>query len=156
MWVQKLSPAIKASISSYKFNHTTYNDVFDVADKTWLAHGGAAQPAVVAATSTAEPSDPPSSDTPQVAAVASRGGRGRGNSNSNSYNNNSNSSDSSATNASTSTNSSNKPHQKGPKHADLPSNAGWACAQHWKKGRSAAYCSDPLTCQWVNVIAPRT
>ena len=53
-------------------------------------------------------------------------------------------------------NSSAKPHQKGQKHPDLPANAPWACAQHWKKGKASPYCSDPLVCKWVNVVAPRT
>ena len=45
------------------------------------------------------------------------------------------------------------PHQKGQRAApDVPDNA---CSQHWKAGRNATYCTDPLNCDWVRIIAPR-
>ena len=171
MWVQKLSPAIKASISSYKFNHTTYNEVFDVADKTWLAHGGASKPAVVAAATAVDstPSEPSATDgAPQVAAVTARGGRGRGNfrggrgnrGGRGTYrggNNNTNNSNSNNQRQQTNQNQQGyvqKPHQKGPRHEDGPPNS--ACSRHWSQGRQATYCSDPLVCGWSTIIAPRT
>ena len=47
-----------------------------------------------------------------------------------------------------------KPHQKGPKASpDVPSSA---CARHWKEGKNATYCSDPLVCEWVNFVKPCT
>ena len=168
-WEAQLSAPIKTVLSGQKFNADTYEAVFKLADGAWLANGGATStPAVVAAV--AEKPAPSSPTEPQISAVSSNrgGGRGRGrggrgnnrggrgagrggNSNSNSsYNNNSNQNQNSSNNDPNA-----KPHQKGPKHPDLPSNAGWACAQHWKKGRGAPYCSDPLVCQWNQVIAPR-
>ena len=161
-WEAQQSPPVKSALAGLIFNQTTYKDIFKKADQVFLANGGSAQPAVVAAVAApAPPSTQPQDDSPQVAAVRGgrgrgsgpsrgRGGRGRGRgSNTNSSN--------AATNTSSSTNqNTSKPHQKGPKHADLPSNASWACAQHWRKGRGAPYCSDPLVCQWVSVVAPRT
>ena len=156
IWVAQLGPAIKSHLAGLKFNKDTYQDLFKKADEVFHANGGSRSPAVVAAVSAPTPASssatPPvsaansSSDTPQIAAFQRGGGRGRGNSNSGTYNN-TNSSNSSAGSASTTNSANTKPHQKGPKHPDLPSSAGWACAQHWKKGRGAPYCSDPLVCQ---------
>ena len=168
-WEAQLSAPVKTKISGQPFNHATYQSIFKQADEAWLANGGSTStPAVVAAVSTdTKPSDP--NDAPQVSAVQRGGGRGRGPRNRGNrgngrgtYNNNSNRSNeaqntntnnSNSSNSTTNTNA--KPHQRGTKHPDLPKNAGWACAQHWKKGRGAPYCSDPLVCQWVNVVAPR-
>ena len=171
MWEAHLSAPIKTALAGQSFTAATYQQLFKLADDAWMANGGAAQPAIVAAVTVSTPSaDASAESTPQIAAFSNRGGRGRGarggrgnrgggrgrgNSNSSTYNN-TNSSNSSAGSASTTNSANTKPHQKGPKHPDLPSSAGWACAQHWKKGRGAPYCSDPLVCQWNQVIAPRS
>ena len=162
-WEAQMTPPIKLKLAGQKFNATTYTDLFKLADEAWLANGGSVNtPAVVAAVSDTTSSTP--EPTAQVGAVNrgqgrgrgrggrnNRGGRGnnRGANNSSTYNQNQN------TNQDQSS-SNNKSHQKGPKHPDLPSSASWACAQHWKKGRSAPYCSDPLVCKWVSIVAPRT
>ena len=167
-WEAQMSSAIKTKIAGKSFNKDTYKDLFKEADEAWRANGGATQvPAVVAAVSAPSPSDV--STPPQVAAVRGagrgnfRGGRGnrgnrggnntgRGANNQNQSQNNSNSS------SNTSSNKNNKQggqksHQKGPRHSpDVPDDA---CARHWKEGRGATYCSDPLVCSWVNVITPR-
>ena len=173
-WDAQLTPPIRTKLAGREFNINTYKELFKLADEAWLANGGATStPAVVAAVSgPSSPSNPPTSAADQIAALttqvaalsrgrgrgargnrggrgnrgnnSSSGGSGRGQNNQNQNNNSSNSSN------------SNKPHQKGQKHSDLPSNASWACAQHWKKGRGAPYCSDPLVCEWSQVVAPRT
>ena len=159
-WDAQLSPPIRTKLAGMSFNKDTYQEMFKLADQAYLANGGSAapQPPVIGAVS--NPSDD-LTQNPQVAAASrgrggrgagrgGRGGRGRGGNNQSSAPPQNNAA--SATNA----NSNQKPHQRGPKHADLPAKATWACAQHWKKGRGAPYCSDPLICQWVNVVAPRT
>ena len=170
-WEAQLSAPIKTKISGQRFNNNTYQDIFKQADEAWLANGGSTStPAVVAAVSE---SSPTLTTNAQVSAVrgGARGGRGgrgprnrgsRGNGRGTYNNNNSDRSNTQAQNQNSGSNSSNnsnssstKPHQRGTKHPDLPEKAGWACAQHWKKGRGAPYCSDPLVCQWVNVVAPR-
>ena len=171
-WEAQLGAPIKSRLAGKKFNKDTYVELFKLADEAWRANGGErATPAVVAAVEVpfTHQSTLPPTDTPQVSATTrgGRGGRGgrnnrggRGNRGQGrgqtTWNNTNQNQQSSTTN--TSTNNSNPPtkaHQKGPKHPDLPSSAKWACAQHWKKGRGAPYCSDPLVCEWVNVVAPR-
>ena len=165
----QLSAPIKTALTGHKFNATTYKEMFKKADEAYLANGGQTSiPAVVGAVEA--PSNPPTTDS-QIAAVSTRGarggrgrgqrggrggrGNGRGNqNNSSSYNNNGNRNQN-QNSSSDNSNSNQKPHQKGQKHSDLPSNASWACAQHWKKGRGAPYCSDPLVCEWSQVVAPR-
>ena len=166
-WTAQLGVSIKSKLAGKKFNKDTYQELFKEADEEWLVQGGnnPQPPAVVAATSVAPQQSPSSSDSQsgQVAALqrGGRGGRGRfnrggrgnrgggsgrgGNQNS-SYNNNTN-------NTNNSSSTSQRPHQKGPRASpDVPDNA---CSRHWKEGRNATYCSDPLNCDWVKIIAPR-
>ena len=159
-WHAQLSGPIKSKIAGQKFNKDTYKDLFKQADEVHNANGGSA-PAVVAALQSSTPQT--SSETPQIAAVSTRGrgggrggrgGRGGGNRGGGQSNQNSQTNSTNTSNQSQSNNR--KPHQKGPQHADLPANAWWACAQHWKKGSGAPYCSDPHVCKWVNKCAPRT
>ena len=159
-WEAQLSAPIKTALAGQKFSATTYQAIFKLADEAWRANTPSSTPAVVAAIE--GPSNPPTTPAEQqVAAVTrgrgggrgargNRGGRGqnRGGRGGNSGTNNNTPSNSSSSN--------NKSHQKGPKHPDLPAVASWACAQHWKKGRGAPYCSDPLVCEWVQIVAPRT
>ena len=156
-WDAQLSAPIRTKLAGMSFTKDTYHEMFKVADSAFAANGGSTtpQPAVVAAvTTSAQPSA--TEETPQVAA-ASRGstrGRGRGGQRGRGRGRGSSSSNTPASSAPAGNGA--KPHQKGPKHSDLPSSASWACAQHWKKGRSAPYCSDPTVCQWNQVYVPRT
>ena len=167
-WHSQMTPPIKSNLAALrkKFDKDTYTEFFKLADDTWSANGGNATstPTVVAAVAASNPSplspdDPP----PQVAAAQRGGGRGRGGrgqrrggrnnqgSGRGAYNNNSSSNQQNSNNQSQQ--EGQKPHQKGPKASpDVPSNA---CARHWKEGRNATYCSDPLVCSWVHIIAPR-
>ena len=161
MWHAQLPQPIRNKLAGQKFNKDTYQDMLKQADEVWISEGGTAPqaPVVGAVTVPATPAEQP------VAAVAAvgrgqpsnrrgnnssrgRGGRGRGPGNSNNNRQNQNNT--------TSTNSSSyqpKPHQKGPRHSDSPPDQ--SCSQHWSKGRSATYCTDPLNCPWVKIIAPR-
>ena len=163
-WSAQLSAPILSGLANLKFNQDTYADIFKLADELWRRNGGTEAPshAVVAAASAQDDSQ---SAAPQASAV--RGGRGsfRGNNNrgnrggrgSNrggnrggrgSYNNNSNRDQNDS-----SSSSNPKPHQKGPRNSpDVPDDA---CSRHWKDGKAATYCSDPLNCSWKNFIAPR-
>ena len=155
-----MTPQIKVALASKPFTKDTYADLFKHADEVWLKNGGeTSAPATVVAAMTSSTS---SSGDQQVSAVnrgrgrgqqgpsnRGRGARGRGSRgsyNSGNPNRNQPSSSNAATNQ--------KAHQKGPKAApDVPDNA---CARHWKEGRNATYCSDPLVCDWVKIIAPRS
>ena len=160
-WDAQLNSAIRTKLAGLEFNKDTYQEMFKLADQAFLANGGSArpQPSVVAAVTSSSPAPTASDDNPQVAAVSrggrgGRGGRGRGGRGGRGRGGSAPPQNSSQSSPSSS--SSSKPHQKGPQHPDLPSSASWACAQHWKKGRNAPYCSDPLVCKWVSVVAPRT
>ena len=169
MWDAQLTVPIRSKLAGRSFTKDTYKEMFKDADETWIANGGSEvqTPTVVGATAEVSAS---SSSSPaaagQVAAVQSRGGRGnqssfrgrggRGNRGNRGggrggYNQNQNQSQNS--NSNNHNNSDNKPHQRGPKASpDVPSNA---CSQHWKAGKAANYCSDPLVCDWARFIAPR-
>ena len=163
-WEAQLTPPIRTALSGQRFTADTYNTIFEHADEAWLANGGSdviASPAVVAAASVQSASNPPT-ESAQASAVSrgrgggrggrggrgnrgNRGGRGGNRGASNNSNSNSNNTNQTQTNP--------HPHQKGQRAApDVPDNA---CSQHWKAGRNATYCSDPLNCDWVRIIAPR-
>ena len=170
MWDEKMTPQIKTSYAGLKFDHTSYKNIFNLADDVWRANGGGAEPPTVVA-AVAESSASTPTETAQVSAT-SRGGRGgfRGNNRGNRGNNrggrgsyrggynNSNSNNSNNTrqqnqNQNSNNNPNPKPHQKGPRHADGPPDS--SCSRHWSQGRGATYCSDPLVCGWASIIAPR-
>ena len=176
-WEAQLGKDIRAGIADYEFNKDTYKKVFDLADKLYLANGGGqiSSHAVVAAASVADLSDP----NPQVSALQSGGGRGgrgqrggrggrggRGAGRGGAQGGNTNSSQNQFQNQNSQPNSNKgsaprnnsnyqpKPHQRGQRASpDVPDNA---CSRHWSQGRNATYCSDPLNCSWVHIIAPRT
>ena len=169
-WESQLTPEIKCKLAGQKFTKDTYNDMFKQADEVWIANGGTSTitPSVVAATAAPAPQSPQtSSEVPQVSATSrggrggrgfrGRGGRGNRGGGRGSYNGNQNQSNNNQNQQNRSQdqnqNQGQKPHQKGPKASpDVPADA---CARHWKEGRNATYCSDPLVCSWVHIIAPR-
>ena len=176
-WEAQLTPQIRTMLSGQRFTKETYKDIFKLADEVWERNGGNANPvpSVVAATreapSSSSSSNPSVTDTssgsqvPQVAATtrggrgSGRGGRGgRGNrgggNNRGSYNgNNNNTRQNQQQNQNQNQQQGQKAHQKGPKASpDVPSDA---CARHWREGRNATYCSDPLVCSWAHIIVPR-
>ena len=176
-WDAQLTPAIRSRLAGKKFTADTYSTLFKLADEAYLANGGSASysPTVVASAAVVPSSSTPPTDTAQVAALQSSrggrggrgggrgqgGGRGRGNGgsnpgqqrNNNNSNQNQNQQNRNQQNQSQQAQQGNKPHQRGPKASpDVPADA---CARHWKEGRQATYCSDPLVCSWAHIIVPR-
>ena len=171
-WDAQMTPAIRSGLAGMSFTKDTYKEIFKKADDLWAANGGGqSHPPVIAAAKASQASsssntpNTSSTESPQVSAVrgggrggfrGGRGGRGanRGNrGNSNSYNNNQNRQSNNSSSNQNQESGGQKPHQRGPRASpDVPDNA---CARHWKEGRSATYCSDPLVCSRVHIIAPR-
>ena len=164
MWDAQLTVPIRSKLAGRSFTKETYKEMFKDADETWIANGGSElqTPTVVAAATEVSAS---SSSTPvnQVAAVQAKGGRGgqssfrgrggRGNRGNRGGGRGASNQNQTQNSNSNNQNSDNKPHQRGPKASpDVPSNA---CSQHWKNGKAANYCSDPLVCDWARFIAPR-
>ena len=169
-WDAQLTGPIRSKLAGMTFSATTYEEMFKLADQVWLANGGSTSsvPAVVAAAAerSSSSSSPPSTEG-AVAAFSQRGGNrgGRGSNRGNrgnasnrgsgrgGQNNRGGSNSNSNSNTSNQSESGQKPHQKGPRASpDVPDSA---CSQHWKAGRNASYCTDPLNCDWVRIIKPR-
>ena len=74
-WEAQLSPPIKTALADLKFSADTYQAMFKLADKAWVANGGESRtPAVVAAVNAgADTSSANSTEDPSVAAFAARG-----------------------------------------------------------------------------------
>ena len=177
-WEAQMTPEIRTKLAGRKFTKETYKEIFKIADETHIANGQSV-PAVVAATksvarssgssSTSDAQSSSSEVAGQVAATGRGGGRGsnrggrgnfrggrgggnRGSYNGNNSNNNQNRNQQQQQNQNQAQ-TGQKPHQRGPKASpDVPADA---CARHWKEGRQATYCSDPLVCSWSHIIVPR-
>ena len=137
LWSDKLPVNIRAHISNLDFSHTTYKEVFEAADKVYLA----AKQVSVAAISLNEtqPAFSEQNQPVQVAATTSqknsgnsrgggRGGRrnrGRGGA---------------------------RPSPR-VRHASSPPEE--CCDRHYTHGADAWYCLAPLTCPWVKKCSPR-
>ena len=165
-WEAQMTPAIRTKLAGQTFDKSTYKAIFKLADEVWEVNGGTSAAVVAAAKVVPAQPNPPPQGQDEVSAQVSalqrgrgrggRGGRGRGrgqgrgsyNQNQN-YNQNYNN----TSNRQPQQQQGQKPHQRGPKASpDVPSSA---CARHWKEGKNATYCSDPLVCEWVNFVKPR-
>ena len=144
LWSDKLPVNIRAHISNLDFSQATYKEVFEAADKVYLAARQVSvaaislnetqpafleqnQPVQVAAATTQKKGGSQSSGT----ATGGRGGRGgkrnRGRGG-----------------ARTSTRT---------RHASQPPEE--CCDRHYSHGADAWYCLAPLTCPWVKKCSPR-
>ena len=144
LWQLQLPVNIRAHVSNMTFDHTTFKEVFEAADKVFLSSKqvsvAALQVAAVDLNETQAAFNP--ENQPQIAAMAKNkppkknkknknaGGGGGG-----------------------------QPQTKprGQKHDSVPDNlAEKLCAFHHKHGVEAWYCVAPLTCPWKSKSAPRS
>ena len=170
LWRRHLPSYVKARIAGHAFNKDTYNEILQLADNTFESTAPpSGQVAAIAAVQTSQldetqPTIPYA--TPEVAAVSRGGrggrggrgfrggGRGRGNrggwrgGGGNQNNQGGGQNNSQGGNQQT-------PGFRGPKHPDLPAGTWSGCQMHHRWGRGAFFCSDPLSCPWKDVIAPK-
>ena len=133
---------IRAHISNREFNHTTYKEVFEAADKVYLASKQVSVAAMAVNLDETQAAFNPENQ-PQVAAFGSnkgqgknqQQGKGKGKKNKNRQGGQ----------------SQDKP--RGPRHSSSPPEA--CCDRHYRHGADAWYCVAPLTCPWANKCAPR-
>ena len=143
LWKRQLSGAVRAGIAHCSFDSTTFNAVCDLADKIHSTSMPAGANMSVAAVSLDETQPAiPYAAVPEVAAIGGRGrgngrgGRGgRGNRGGGRGGNNSQS--------------------KPKKHPDLPPGEWTGCSNHRKHGKGAYFCSDPTSCPWKDIFAPK-
>ena len=153
LWKRHLSSAVRAGIAHMEFSQANFNAIIELADKI---HDNTTTAPAVAAVRTSAPQ--PSLDetqpaipyaNPEVAAIrgSNRGGRGRGRGGRNNRGGRGGQSGGQA--------QGQAPRHKGPKHPDLPAGDWKGCQMHFKWGKSVFFCTEPSTCPWKDITAPK-
>ena len=163
LWTRQLPSAVRAGIAHMAFNKETFNAVTQLADDIFETQSAAVNAMSVAAVSQDafnETQPGLQYPVPEVAAFgrggSGRGGRGRGRGRGGRGNRGGSSTrGGSAPATNTPAPSQSQARYKGPKHPDLPQGEWTGCQLHYKWGRSAHFCAEPLTCPWKNIFTPK-
>ena len=149
LWSDKLPVNVRAHISNSTFDATTYKDVFEAADKVYLA---SKQVSSVAAIQELDETQAAFEEhnQPQVAAIKA-GNKGGGNNSSGGSGTNKGGGQGQGKNKKNKNNKNNKP--RGPRHASQPPEQ--CCDRHYVHGADAWYCLAPSTCPWVSRVSPK-
>ena len=166
LWKRHLPDNVRAGIADETLSKETFKRIGQLADKIFASSSSKTVAAVRVdknnAPATLDETQPGLTyPVPEVAGVARggrggrggrgfRGGRGRGGNRGGSAQ----SGTAQQSNTSGDQNQSGgQPRHRGPRHPDGPPPSG--CSMHWKWGRSAFFCSEPGTCPWKNIFAPK-
>ena len=145
LWSDKLPVNIRAHVSQKEFTQATYKQVFEDADKVFLA----SKQVSVAAVKLDEtlPAFSPHNQ-PEVAAISRRGGRGsaRGGSARGGGRGRGNRGGGQRGGGSNAT-------RRGPRHSSSPPES--CCERHYVHGDQAWYCLAPHSCPWKDRCTPR-
>ena len=148
-----------AGIAHISFTKLTFNEVLQLADYIFETQNVSTPSGAVNALSSTASLDEtqPGLSYPvaEVNAVSrgrgGRGGRGRGGRGGR----NNRGGRGGGQQASSESSSQSGPKHKGTKHPDLPPGDWNGCGVHFKYGKNAHFCSEPMTCPWKNVYAPK-
>ena len=145
LWQLQLPVSVRAHVSNLEFNHATYRQVFEAADKVYMSAkqvSVAAMASSVAAVSVSELDETQAAFSPhnqpsvEVAAYTKGQNGGKNKKNNKGQGN------------------KNKP--RGTKHSSVPENlANKMCDRHFRHGAGAWYCLSPETCPWKNKTTER-
>ena len=157
LWSQKLPVNVRAHISNMPFTKDTYKEVFQAADKVFLAakqvsvaaFGHASQSAEGAAATQGLDETLPAflSHNQEVAAFgqSNKNNKGQGQSQKNKNK---------GQNGQNNKNKNNKGHvNTGQRHSSNPPDG--VCSRHFRHGDTSWFCTAPLTCPWASKLAPR-
>ena len=158
LWSQKLPVSIRAHISNMPFTQDTYKEVFQAADKVFLAAKSvsvaafATSPSVEGAAAAVGLDETlpafQSHNQQQVAAFGQSNKKGQG------QKNNKNNKGQGGKNNKGQGQSG---RSRGQKHSSIPDNiADKMCDRHYRHGDSAWYCVAPLTCPWSSKVSARS
>ena len=145
LWSLQLPANIRAHISNKEFNHQTYKQVFEAADKVYLS-GRQVTVAAVARPVHLDETLPAFSDQnqPQVSAIGKNknSGSGGGGSGGGGKKNNKNNKGGGKKNK-----------DRGPKSDQNPPDS--TCDRHYRHGDRAWYCVAPQTCPWKDRVSSK-
>ena len=184
LWKRQLPLAVRQATAHIKFNAENFNQICELADKVY-AQGrpsgatAAGAPSIAAvqlphynpqqipvrevmnqAFSEHFPTHPDPSATPEVAALA-RGGRGgqRGHFRGRGYRGQGRGGGRGGAQPSQAQQSQSQANHNNPKWPNLKRSQDnppfSSCRKHWRFGKTANWCEEPLTCPWKNFISPK-
>ena len=135
LWQIQLPVSVRAHVSNMDFNHTTYKEVFEAADKVFLSAKQVSVAALAVAKVDLNETQPAfnSQNQPsaEVAAFTKGQNSGKNKKNKGQGNKNQNS--------------------RGKKHTSVPDHlAEKMCDRHYRHGAGAWYCANPSACPWKN------
>ena len=163
LWKRHLSSAVRAGVAHMTFNKTNLNALLELADDI---HANTSQnssaSATVAAMSLNETQPALPYPVPEVSAVSRGGGRGggrggqfRGSGRGGRGGRGNRGGSGSGGNSGGGGSQPSQPRHKGTKHPDLPPGDWQGCNMHFKWGRGSYFCTEPTTCPWKNIVAPK-
>ena len=146
LWHLQLPTNIRAHTSNMTFDHSTYKNVFEAADKVFLASKqvSVAGVQVVAAVDMDEtqPAFKSHNVVQEVAAVSAKGQSNRGN--------NRGGSGRGGGRGGRGNRGGRAPGTRPPRHSSNPPES--CCDRHYQHGDQAYYCQKPLSCPWVSKV----
>ena len=152
MWKRHLPSQVKAGIAKYTLKKDNFNQVTQEADDIWKSNSSASSVASIKSNGAVQASSLDQTlpalqyPIPEVSAIGrGRGGRGRGRGRGRGG----------GRGGQTATSTTTTTRHKGAKHPDLPEGDWPGCSMHFRWGRGAHFCSEPGTCPWKNVFAPK-
>ena len=139
LWQLQLPVSVRAHVSNMEFNHATFKDVFEAADKVFMS---AKQVSVAAlAIAAVDLDETQSAFTSQNQPGAEVAAFAKGQSGKNKKNKK---------------NQNNKNKSRGQKHSSVPDGqADKMCDRHYRHGASAWYCLSPDSCPWASKVTPK-
>ena len=143
LWHLQLPVAIRAHVSNMEFNHSTFKDVFEAADKVFLSSKQVAVSTLRVAAVSLDETQPAFTlqNQPSAEVAAFKGQNGGQNNGKNKKNKKG---------------QGNKNQSRGTKHSSVPdSQADKMCDRHYRHGASAWYCLNPNSCPWKDKITPK-
>ena len=157
MWVKNLPTYVKAHISNEPFDHNTYKQVLEKADKCWLSHrGDTPQVSAIKAENAAALAGSDDLENPAVAAMrkqsprGARGGRGNGYNRGNQRGGNHRGNNRGGGRGGGGRGGNRKP--QGPKH---PTAVDGSCYIHHQFGNEAWSCADRHNCPMRDIENPK-
>ena len=149
IWKRHLPGVVRAGLAKYRLTNDNFDEVLQLADDIYYANRPATAGSVSAASlDETQPAIPYA--TQEVAATnrgrgrGGRGGRGRGGRGGGGRGA-----------ANTTAAQPTQSRYRGPKHPDLPPGPWDGCQMHHRFGKSAHFCTEPLTCKWKDILAPK-
>ena len=150
LWMIQCPVAVRCHVADKEFNHTTYQRVFEDADKVFLSQKTTEVSAGVAAVSLTSTG----AEDPQVAALKNKNNRNRSNRGGRRQSGTAPQSNKSGSNNSNPNSGTRSASGRGTRHSSNPPTS--CCDNHFRWGADSWFCLEPLSCPWVSKVSAKS